>query len=55
MQKLYLLFLVAIMNSLKKYKKNKNSEFYNTLKIMADNGVVLDKFATLATDSFSFT
>ena len=27
-------------------------EFYNTLKIMADNGVVLDKFATLATDSF---
>ena len=28
------------------------SLFYNTLKIMADNGVVLDKFATLATDSF---
>ena len=28
------------------------SVFYNTLKIMADNGVVLDKFATLATDSF---
>ena len=35
-----------------KIQKNKNSEFYNTLKIMAGNGVVLDKFATLATDSF---
>ena len=35
-----------------KIQKNKNSEFYNTLKIMADNGVVLDKFPTLATDSF---
>ena len=35
-----------------KIQKNKNSEFYNTLKIMADNGVILDKFATLATDSF---
>ena len=35
-----------------KIQKNKNSEFYDTLKIMADNGVVLDKFATLATDSF---
>ena len=35
-----------------KIQKNKNSEFYNTLKIMADNGVVLDKFATLATDTF---
>ena len=35
-----------------KIQKNKNSKFYNTLKIMADNGVVLDKFATLATDSF---
>ena len=35
-----------------KIQKNKNSEFYNTLKIMVDNGVVLDKFATLATDSF---
>lgn len=35
-----------------KIQKNKNSEFYNTLKIMADNRVVLDKFATLATDSF---
>ena len=35
-----------------KIQKNKNSEFHNTLKIMADNGVVLDKFATLATDSF---
>ena len=35
-----------------KIQKNKNSNFYNTLKIMADNGVVLDKFATLATDSF---
>lgn len=35
-----------------KIQKNKNSEFYNTLKIMADNGVVLDKFTTLATDSF---
>ena len=31
-----------------KIQKNKNSEFYNTLKIMADNGVVLDKFATIA-------
>ena len=37
---------------IEKIQKNKNSEFYNTLKIMADNGVVLDKFATLATDSF---
>ncbi|WP_029757630.1 MULTISPECIES: SAM-dependent methyltransferase [Fusobacterium] len=35
-----------------KIQKNKNSDFYNTLKIMADNGVILDKFATLATDSF---
>ncbi|WP_339033223.1 SAM-dependent methyltransferase [Fusobacterium animalis] len=35
-----------------KIQKNKNSNFYNILKIMADNGVVLDKFATLATDSF---
>ena len=35
-----------------KIQKNKDSEFYNTLKIMLDNGVVLDKFATLATDSF---
>ena len=35
-----------------KIQKNKNSEFYNTLKIMADNGVVLDKFPSLATDSF---
>ena len=35
-----------------KIQKNKNSEFYNTLKIMTDNGIVLDKFATLATDSF---
>ncbi|WP_338947150.1 SAM-dependent methyltransferase [Fusobacterium canifelinum] len=35
-----------------KIQKNKNSKFYNTLKIMADNGVVLDKFSTLATDSF---
>lgn len=35
-----------------KIQKNKNSEFYNTLKIMSDNGVVLDKFATLPTDSF---
>ena len=35
-----------------KIQKNKNSEFYDTLKIMADNGVVLDKFDTLATDSF---
>ena len=34
-----------------KIQKNKNSEFHNTLKIMVDNGVVLDKFATLATDS----
>ena len=35
-----------------KIQKNKNSEFYNTLKIMADNGIILDKFASLATDSF---
>ncbi len=35
-----------------KIQKNKNSDFYNTLKIMANNGVILDKFATLATDSF---
>ena len=35
-----------------KIQKSKNSDFYNTLKIMADNGVVLDKFASLATDSF---
>ena len=35
-----------------KMQKNKNSNFYNTLKVMADNGVILDKFATLATDSF---
>ncbi len=35
-----------------KIQKNKNSEFHNTLKIMVDNGVVLDKFATLTTDSF---
>ena len=35
-----------------KIQKSKNSDFYNTLKIMLDNGVVLDKFATLATDSF---
>ena len=35
-----------------KIQKNKDSEFHNTLKIMTDNGVVLDKFATLATDSF---
>ena len=35
-----------------KIQKNKNSEFYNTLKIIADNGIVLDKFASLATDSF---
>lgn len=35
-----------------KILKNKKSEFYSNLKIMADNGVVLDKFASLATDSF---
>ena len=35
-----------------KIQKNKNSGFYNTLKIMADNEIVLDKFASLATDSF---
>ena len=35
-----------------KIQKNKNSKFYDNLKIMADNGVVLDKFASLATDSF---
>jgi len=35
-----------------KIQKSKNSDFYNTLKIMLDNGVVLDKFASLATDSF---
>ena len=35
-----------------KIQKNKNSEFYDNLKIMAHNGIVLDKFASLATDSF---
>ena len=35
-----------------KIQKNKNSKFYDTLKIIADNGIVLDKFASLATDSF---
>lgn len=35
-----------------KILKNKNSEIFNNLKIMTENGVVLDKFATLATDSF---
>ncbi|MHB9343993.1 class I SAM-dependent methyltransferase [Fusobacterium polymorphum] len=35
-----------------KIQKNKNSKFYDNLKIMADNGIVLDKFASLATDSF---
>ena len=35
-----------------KIQKNKDSKFYNNLKIMADNGIVLDKFASLATDSF---
>ena len=35
-----------------KIQKNKNSKFYDNLKIMADNGIVLDKFTSLATDSF---
>ena len=35
-----------------KIQKNKDSKFYDNLKIMADNGIVLDKFASLATDSF---
>ena len=35
-----------------KIQKNKDSKFYNNLKIVADNGIVLDKFASLATDSF---
>ena len=35
-----------------KIQKNKNSKFYDNLKIMADNGIVLDKFASSATDSF---
>lgn len=35
-----------------KIAKNKNSYLYSNLKIMIENGVVLDKFATLATDSF---
>ncbi|EJU08524.1 class I SAM-dependent methyltransferase [Fusobacterium hwasookii] len=35
-----------------KIQKNKNSKFYDNLKIMADNGIALDKFASLATDSF---
>ena len=35
-----------------KIQKNKTSKFYDNLKIMADNGIVLDKFASLATDSF---
>ena len=32
-----------------KIQKNKDSKFYDNLKIMADNGIVLDKFASLAT------
>ena len=35
-----------------KIQKNKTSKLYDNLKIMADNGIVLDKFASLATDSF---
>ena len=35
-----------------KIQKNKNSKFYDNLKIIADNGIALDKFASLATDSF---
>ena len=35
-----------------KIQKNKDSKFYDNLKIIADNGIVLDKFASLATDSF---
>ena len=35
-----------------KIQKNKDSKFYDTLKIIADNGIVLDKFASLVTDSF---
>lgn len=35
-----------------KISKNKNSPFYENLKIMGENGIILEKFATLATDSF---
>ena len=35
-----------------KIQKNKTSKLYDNLKIMADNGIILDKFASLATDSF---
>lgn len=35
-----------------KITKNKNSELYKNLKIMVDSGIILEKFSTLATDSF---
>lgn len=35
-----------------KISNNKNTELYSNFKIMIENGIVLDKFATLATDSF---
>ena len=44
--------VIEFCNKVAKKLNYENLEFYNTLKIMADNGVVLDKFATLATYSF---
>lgn len=35
-----------------KITKNKNSDLYKNLKIMVDSGIILEKFSTLATDSF---
>lgn len=35
-----------------KISKNKNSDFYKNLKIMVESGIILEKFATLATDAF---
>lgn len=35
-----------------KITKNKDSELYKNLKIMVDSGIILEKFSTLATDSF---
>lgn len=35
-----------------KISKNKKSPFFENLKIMGESGIILEKFATLATDSF---
>lgn len=35
-----------------KITKNKNNDLYKNLKIMVDSGIILEKFSTLATDSF---